>query len=198
MRRRPRDDEGGFSLVETLVGMSLFLLIGTLTLNAVVTGLRSQTGLTERASAMENLRTAAQRISRDVRQADPVLRAEDRLLILRQSLTGGGTRDLTYQVVGSDLVQDEKVTSATGTVTTAPRRTVVRRVDPTAPLFGYVYAVGYVPSSPTVSATTCVIAATSPVRYSTDCIGRITLRLSRTLTKGTPLKLDQTMELRNR
>lgn len=197
MRRLGPSDEGGFSLIEILVAMSLFVLVGTLTLNVVVSGVRSQATLTERASAMANMREAAQRISRDVREADPVLHAEPRLLVIRQRLAGAVTRDLTYQVIGTNLVQDQTSTSAAGTVTVSPRLIIGFQIDPTANLFGYIKAPGYVTSGSSVDATTCAIAGTSPTSYSGDCLGSITLRLTHTLRRGSPLNLDQTIELRN-
>lgn len=199
MTRRARSGDEGISLVELLVGMSLMALIGTLVLSTVTSGLRTQQTMTDRASGMADLRTAAQRLSKDVREADPLLLAQERVLALRQAVAGGGHRDVTWRVVGTELVKDETTTSAAGAVTALPRTVALRELPEGAAPFGVVPSVTYVaPVGSTTDPGTCVLAGSSPVTYAPACVGSITLSLTRTLLKGAPLALQQTVELRNR
>lgn len=193
---RTAPDEG-FTLIELMVAMSLFLLIGALTFNTVVTGLHSQTRLTQRSSAMDDVRTAAQRMSRDIRESE-VADARDLSLTMSQPLAGGSHRLLIWQVVGTDLTRTVQTQDATGAVTaTAGPTAVLHNVSTSIVPFGYVKSASYAVTAGSGVSSTCQVAGVTPTRYSANCIGVIVLRLSRTLPTGPPVTLNQNVELRN-
>lgn len=198
MTRRARSGDEGISLVEVLVGMSLMALVGTLVLSTVTSGLRTQRTMTDRASGMADLRTAAQRLSKDVREADPLLLAQEQALAVRQAVAGGH-RDVTWRVIGTELVKDESTTTAAGVVSALPRVVVLRGLEAGAAPFGVVPSATYAPrAGSTTDPGTCVLAGSTPTTYAPECVGSVTLRLTRTLLTGAPLALEQTVELRNR
>jgi prepilin-type N-terminal cleavage/methylation domain-containing protein len=69
--RRRRDQ--GFTLVELLVVMVLMGVVGGVVVNAVTTSLRSASSTTARVTALHELEIGLQRITRDLRAADPLV-----------------------------------------------------------------------------------------------------------------------------
>jgi len=67
--RRGRE-EGGYSLVEMLVVLLLLGVVGTVVTKGIVTTLRSTRTGTQRAVALSQLQTAADRLSRELRAAE--------------------------------------------------------------------------------------------------------------------------------
>lgn len=185
-------------LVELLVGVVLAVTAATLALNGVRTGFSTQASLELRGKALTDLRTAMQRTTREVRSADPVLAAQDDLLVLRTP-DGAGTRRLTYSVVGGSLLLDVVATSSTGVVTTSPTQTVLRGLDPALDVFGYASVAGYTPPAGSgIDQTTCAIAGSTPASYDRDCIGSVTLRLSQLVRDQPTALLDDFVDVRNR
>ncbi len=75
---RQASDDGGYSLVEMLVVLLLLGIVGTVVTKGIVTTLRSTRIATQRAVALSQLQTAADRLSRELRAAeaptDPITR----------------------------------------------------------------------------------------------------------------------------
>jgi prepilin-type N-terminal cleavage/methylation domain-containing protein len=70
---RRANDERGFTLVELLVVMVLMGVVGGVVVNAVSTSFRSAAATTSRVRALHELEIGMQRISRDLRAADPLV-----------------------------------------------------------------------------------------------------------------------------
>lgn len=73
---RSRDD-GGFTLVELLVVLVILSILGGVTTTAVVTTLQSAAHTEQRVQALHELETALQRITRDLRVAEPLVLSPD-------------------------------------------------------------------------------------------------------------------------
>jgi prepilin-type N-terminal cleavage/methylation domain-containing protein len=208
MSRRDRGDrrDGGFTLTELLVVMTLTGIIGGIVTVAVTTGLHKQTQVQDRNDALAQMRTAMQRVSRDIRSSNPLCLAEDKAIWLQQ-VQAAGTRTMAYSIVADganyDLVADN-YTAACNTITsTTPytRTTLLRNIvnDASTPVFTYQADPSYAAPS-TVAGSTCAISSTSPVQYDTHCVQTVTLHLEvqpSTLLKPIDL-IDNGTELRNR
>jgi prepilin-type N-terminal cleavage/methylation domain-containing protein len=73
MERLRRDDQRGFTLVELLVVLLLLGIVGGIVGNAVITSFRSSRATTNRTVALHELEIALQRMTRDLRAADPLV-----------------------------------------------------------------------------------------------------------------------------
>ncbi len=71
--RQQRD--GGFTLVELLVVIAILGVIGTITMAAIVNSLTDQRKQRSRLTALTDTQTSLQRMSRELRTADPVTAA---------------------------------------------------------------------------------------------------------------------------
>lgn len=71
-RLRPRDD-GGFTLVELLVALVLFGIIGTLTLTAVINTQHDYRLAGDQAQGLSDVKVASERLARDIRDARAVV-----------------------------------------------------------------------------------------------------------------------------
>lgn len=69
-RRDSRHDESGFTLVELLVVLIILGVVGAMVTMAVTTTLQSASSTTSRVIALDELQTAMQRVSRDLRAAE--------------------------------------------------------------------------------------------------------------------------------
>lgn len=69
---RPRDD-GGLTLVELLVAMMLFAIIGTLTLTAFINTQHDYRVAGDQAQGLSDVKVAAERLARDIRDARAVV-----------------------------------------------------------------------------------------------------------------------------
>jgi prepilin-type N-terminal cleavage/methylation domain-containing protein len=182
--RIPRRDDGGFTLTELLVVMTLSGIIGSVVVAAVTTGLHKQTQVQDRNDALAQARTALQRVDRDIRSTSAVEAATPTEIKLQESQSTV-TRLMDYRIVPgigsfSDLVVDETDTSnppgvampavAEVTLLTDLVQTASHQVFNFAPIANY-----GAPS--TVSNVTCAVAGTSPTAYDPSCIGTITVSL---------------------
>ncbi|GAC1320634.1 MAG: hypothetical protein NVSMB12_20440 [Acidimicrobiales bacterium] len=67
---RPARDEGGFTLVELLVTMTVFLLVSGALLSAMESGMRTERRASGRIDDEQTVRLALAQLGRDVRNAD--------------------------------------------------------------------------------------------------------------------------------
>lgn len=68
----PTSDESGFTLVELLVVMLILGVVGTITVAGVVQGMQTSAHAQDRAEALANSQTVVERVSRELRAADPL------------------------------------------------------------------------------------------------------------------------------
>jgi type II secretory pathway pseudopilin PulG len=199
-----RADDSGSMLVELLVGMVLMSIIGLVVLDGIVGGFKAQRGLQDRGEALAQIRTAAQRVTRQVREAHPVDWAERTTLTLRRDDTS--TTQLRYrwylQTTGgvTSLMQQTQPTDRNGVALAAYSTgvPVLAGIDGTTLPFAYEPVAQWTaPSGSTTDATTCAMAGTSPVTYDPACIGAVTLDLVRKVPGHTPVTVHARVELRN-
>lgn len=82
MLRRARpgargQQEDGVTLVELLIVLVLLGIVGSVVVTVVTTGLRNSTTITNRTEAIHDVETSLQRVSREIRVADPLFISND-------------------------------------------------------------------------------------------------------------------------
>lgn len=104
-RRQPTD--GGFSLVELLVVLVVLGVVGGIATMAVTTTLRSASATTSRVVALDELQTAMQRVSRDLRAAELFVISDTTSVdseVTADVFRGGELVRVTYSVEDRDGV----------------------------------------------------------------------------------------------
>jgi prepilin-type N-terminal cleavage/methylation domain-containing protein len=128
----------GFTVVELLVVMVLLGIVGGVVGSAIVSGFRSSRATTARTVALHELEIALQRMTRDLRAADPLVLSEsgDYASQLGARVDRDGTRSVvSYEIQIDDGVQ-QLVRVDTG-------QTLVSLVDNGGePVFRYLNAEG--------------------------------------------------------
>jgi prepilin-type N-terminal cleavage/methylation domain-containing protein len=99
-----REDEGGFTLVELLVAMSLFLVLGSLIMASVLSMSRATSDVRQFTNINEQARIATERITRELRQAKEIRGAEI-------PTTAGGDTSVTIGVDFNNTGTVETVTA---------------------------------------------------------------------------------------
>lgn len=127
--RRRSSREDGFTLVELLTTLAVSAVVMAFVTGTVIHALRSQERQTSRVQALNDVKLAFERTTRDLRGADPLrLAGNDEVLLDVRSATGA-TRTFTYRNVGDELV----VTDAA----TGQPRTLVGGLDSGLRVFRY-------------------------------------------------------------
>ena len=136
--RKQRSIEGGFTLVELLVVLIILGVVGSMATVAVTTTLRASSATTARVIALDELQTAMQRVSRDLRAAELFIITDT--TAVERKVTADVFRDgqvvrVTYSVEERDGV-DVLIREDTG-------QTLITLVDNDAePVFTYLDAQG--------------------------------------------------------
>lgn len=104
--RGARDAEGGFTLVELLTAIAVSLVVIAVITGSVINALQTQRRQVAQVDALNAAKLAFERITRDVRAADPLLIAEpDRVRM--EVERDGQRRVVTYWLAdGRVLVED--------------------------------------------------------------------------------------------
>jgi prepilin-type N-terminal cleavage/methylation domain-containing protein len=105
-RHRARRDEAGFSLVELIVVIGLLAVVGTAVMTGVISGMRATATVEDQVNTTSKIRTAAQRLAREIRTADPVETGtaySDRIQV--RVVRNGVCSRLIYRLVGTNLLQ---------------------------------------------------------------------------------------------
>jgi prepilin-type N-terminal cleavage/methylation domain-containing protein len=179
MRRRHRrtvSTDAGITLTELLVSIVIFGMVSAMVTTAAVTGLHQQTKVANRDDALAQIRTALQRIDRDIRSTYPLLSASPTRLVL-QEVEAHVTKTVTFEVTGSTLTWGETDEYADGSTSTIPTRVLLDDVvtSPTSPVFSFSPITGYTaPSGSGVNASTCAFGP----GIDAGCVGTITVRIS--------------------
>jgi hypothetical protein len=98
--------EGGLGLAELLVVMTLLTVVGGIVLSSVVSGMNTSRESQDRVQAFAELQRAVERMSREVRAADPLVVAEpDHLEASVRRGDDDEMRCYTARVDGGDLVE---------------------------------------------------------------------------------------------
>ena len=183
-------------LVELLVGMTLMAVVGTLVLDAITSGFRSQRQLQDRAEALEELRRVVQRVTRDIREAAPVVEAHTDALTVQHLTPAGTTMTRSWAIDtsggGRSLVQTTTVGAGAPTTATV----ISDLVAGTTATFTYEPSATWAAQAG-ISSTDCLVTGSSPLTYSQSCIGKVTLTLTRTVRDHTPVSISATVDVRN-
>jgi len=91
-----RRDEGGYTLVELLVTMTVFLLVSGTLLGALESGLRTERRASNRIDDEQAVRLVLAQFSRDVRGADAITPATLNALATEVDLTSG-TQSISWR-----------------------------------------------------------------------------------------------------
>jgi prepilin-type N-terminal cleavage/methylation domain-containing protein len=184
---RPDDREGGFSLVELLVVMALMLLVGSVVVNGLVSGLRATERGQARVEALTELGRAMERMARDLRFADPIDSASPTQAVVNVLRDAGGALErhhVTYAVSAGTVTETRAVYSPSTAVTptTTTSTTMIEDLDPAVTVFAFAKADG----QPWVSGT-------DPV---TD-LAEISVQLTRQLPDQDPITVETSVFVRN-
>lgn len=120
--------EDGFTLVELLVAMAISLVLLAFVTGSVVSALRAQRRQTAQVASLNAAKLAFERVTRDIRGADPLQEAAPDRISLDIRLEDATVRTVTYERVAAadSLVATEAATGA---------RTLVGNLVPGEPLF---------------------------------------------------------------
>ena len=176
MRARRMHDESGFSLVELLVAMVLMGIVGVMLLGAVIQGNRSTARAQERSEAITDLQLVMERLSRELRAADPITLGQGAAVEM-DIVRDGQTRHLRYALTGGALVETR------GSGAAAP--TTVLATQVTSFELDYLDITGQAISAP--------VAAADLGR-----IVRVQVHIERFIPAvGAPIEVETTVHLRN-
>jgi prepilin-type N-terminal cleavage/methylation domain-containing protein len=200
--------DAGFTLTELLVVITVLAIIGAAIATTTTTGLRKQSQVQDRNDALAQVRTAMQRVSRDIRSTNPLVIAEDDQIGLCE-VQSVQTKEVTYELVADgsskDLVVVTNVVPNCNTWMSSGTQTILLRNvangSDTA-VFGYSPRTDYTAptgTSTTVDPATCAISGTSPVQYDPSCVGTVSIHLQvQPSSLSQPVDLtDSGTELRN-
>lgn len=177
-RRSPRDD--GFTLIELLVVVVILGVVGTVVGSAIVSAMRSAQVSTARVEATQELEIALQRVTRDLRAADPLILSEDDEFEdeLGASIVRGGDRTTVFYRLLEIDGRQQLVHEDTG-------RTLVSFVDNgDEPLFRYLDRFG----EEIVCTTTCSSAYLKSAQ--------IEIRLVRIIDDRAPIRVTTRVSVR--
>ncbi|HWH31480.1 MAG TPA: type II secretion system protein [Egibacteraceae bacterium] len=171
-----RRDERGFTVVEVLVTMSITVVVGALVVTSLIQGSRSTVAAQDRSEGIAELQLALERLSRELRAADPLTAAEADSVEL-EITRDGQVRRIAYAVTGRELVESRTVGAATTSTVLA------QEVD--------VLALTYYDDDGDV------IAAPVPTA-GLDDVHRAVIRIERFIPgSGEPIEVQTTVYLRN-
>lgn len=135
--RLHQDD--GFSLVELLIAMFLAAVVGGVAVSGIVGGLQQSARTQDRIDAFNELQLAMERMSREVRAADPIIVATDTRIEV-QVRRDGQCSQFSYELTGDvlrvqrDVSNDDCETFTTG----MPTPLASEVVNPVGrPMFSY-------------------------------------------------------------
>jgi len=180
--RRP-SGEAGASLIEMLITIVIFGVVGTVVTTVTVTGMHDQVRITSHSEQIAEVRTTLDRVTREIRDADDLGAVTSSGLTVYQD-NGTGHKKLVYAVVPngttSKLTLDVSyLNSSYGVTANDAQRTLVENLVDTStqPVFAYRPWPNYTPATgSTVSAATCADSA-HPGYYGAECVGSITLHV---------------------
>lgn len=101
---RFREDDG-FSALELMVAIALTTLIGTIVVGSTVRVMTISAATTQRADLLSELQRTAERMTRNVRAADPITAASSTSLSVVVYHDSATAQTVTYDVVGTELQQ---------------------------------------------------------------------------------------------
>lgn len=174
-RQRRLAGEDGVTLVELLVAMAISSVVLAFVGGTVVSALRTQSRQTAQIAALNDAKLAFERVTRDIRAADPLqVAALDRISV-DLPLVDATIRAVTYERVGDDLVATE---AATGP------RTLVSDLVAGQPLFLFHFADGSTATGASAIDPRSVLSITVRLQVEPKGAGRVVDLTNRVLLRN--------------
>lgn len=185
---RLRDEQSGFTLVELLVVMVLLTVIGGILTNSIVSALTASRRGQDRIYALTALETAAQRMAREIRSADPIESA-DADSITMVAYRDPGRSEYQYQAptTTGDLIE-------TRTVYSTPTTTVIESGPSARPLIIELDQSGVT----TFSYFDAAGDPWDPATGDETDIHRVRITLAKALVEQEPIVVETSVYLRNK
>lgn len=158
--------EDGVTLVELLVAITLSSVIMAVVAGTVVSALRSQHRQTAQVAALNEAKLAFERVTRDIRGADPLQDAGPDRISLDLRLADDTVRTVTYERASG-------ATSLTATEAATGSRTLVRDLVPGQPVFLFHLADGSTDTGASVLDLRSVMSITVRLQVEPDGAGRV-------------------------
>lgn len=188
----PHRSESGFTLIELLVVLVIMGVLGGVVVSAITTSMRSASATSARIQATQELEIAMQRITRDIRAADPLELSPsgDFANEVGARVSRGGEADIVmYHLTadGSQLRSRVVQLDANGVpVPGTPSQRLVTNVDNGGiPVFSYLDASG--------KELSCALDCVTAYRRA----AQVNIHLVRRLTDGTQVVLDSRVSVRS-
>jgi prepilin-type N-terminal cleavage/methylation domain-containing protein len=115
---RERTDDG-FTAIELLVVIAIMGAVMAMVTSSVVTTMQNQRRQLERLEALNEVKTALHRVTRDVRGANPLVGPLEADSVTMTVVRGGEERTVTFRLDGDVLAMDETNPLSTFTHTLA-------------------------------------------------------------------------------
>lgn len=167
--------EDGITLVELLVAMAVSAVVMGFVGGTVINALKTQSRQSAQIAALNAAKLAFERVTRDIRAADPLqVAALDRISV-DLPLEDGTIRTVTYERVGAGLVATE---AATGP------RTLVSDLVAGQPLFLFHLADGSTATGASVVDSRSVLSITVRLQVEPKGAGRVVDLTNRVLLRN--------------
>lgn len=172
---RLRGDDG-VTVVELLTAMAIAAVVLGVVVSTIVHAYGSSRRQTAQVDALNATKVAFERVTRDIRRADPLRATELDRIRLDVREPDGSVRTVTYERVGDSLVAIE---AATG-----PTRTLVDDLAPGQPLFLFHLTDGSTLTGQEAVNPRSVRSVTVQLRVEPDGAGRVVDVANRVLVRN--------------
>lgn len=173
--RRRLHGEDGVTLVELLVAMAVSAVVMAFVGGTVVNALRTQSRQTAQIASLNDAKLAFERVTRDIRAADPLQVAGLDRISLDVRLVDATIRSVTYERIDNSLVATE---AATGP------RTLVGDLVAGQPLFSFHLADGSTATGATALDPRSVLSITVRLQVEPTGAGRVVDLTNRVLLRN--------------
>lgn len=157
--------EDGVTLVELLTAMAIAAVVLAFVTGTVVNALAAQRRQVRQIAALNNAKLTFERVTRDIRAADPLREAAPDRITLNLPQADATVRTMTYERVGESLVARNAAT--------ADSRTLLDDLAPDQPLFLFHLADGSTTTGDSAVDARAVRSVTVRLRLDTGGPGRM-------------------------
>lgn len=164
LRVRRRDGEAGFTTVELMVAISVLAVVTAGAMGLIVRAMQVSNQTTQRVVVTTDLQRSVERVTRNVRAADPISTATPTQLRVTVHDSAAARRVITYTLAGGTLSQRvQTYTSPTSAAASSDVTTAVVGGLTNTTVFTYTTATGtpWTSGSPATIAHVEVMLATS-------------------------------------
>lgn len=138
LTRRRAADQRGITVVEILVVVALLGIVGAIVASSMVRGFQADAEARDRITAFEDMQVALERMSREIRGANPLLLAEDDQIEV-QVLRDGQCLHFRYRLPDGEedvLVRQRRSTDGCNTFTDLAEQPLMQGLEG-GPIFEY-------------------------------------------------------------